>query len=83
MRSVNKTGGGASWLGIKTGTFSKIVDESSEFDWADVYLVAEFQVEGSQYPRVLKIAGAWDRDAEGNIIDCSLLKRLTFFLDAM
>jgi len=83
MRSKQKTGG-ASWLGIKTGTINKVIDESSKYDWADVYLVVEFMVEGSEYPRVCKIVGSFDKEADGKQIkDCTLLKRITFLLDAI
>lgn len=82
MRSTVKSGGG-DWLGIKTGTINKITDESSKYDWADVYLVVEFMVEGSEYPRVMKIAGSYDKEPNGMIKDCSLLKKVTYFFDAI
>ena len=82
MRSTIKSGGG-DWLGIKTGTINKITDESSKYDWADVYLVVEFKVEGSEYPRVMKIAGSYDKEPNGQIKDCSLLKKVTYFFDAI
>lgn len=83
MRSKVNKGGGASWLGIKTGTLAKITDKADQYNWADVYLECEFTVEGSDYPRVMKIAGSFDRDTSGMIQDCSLLKKLTHFLDAI
>ncbi len=82
MRSEIKTGGG-DWLGIKKGTLKEVRDESAKYDWADVYLVVEFEVEGSQYTRPLKIAGSWEKNADGTIQDCTLLKRMTFFFDAI
>ena len=83
MRSNIKTGGGGSWLGIKTGTIKSFIDESHKYDWADVYLVVEFTVEGSEYPRVMKIVGSYDKEPSGQIKDCSLLKKITFFFDAI
>ncbi len=84
MRStIKKGGGGGSWLGVKTGTISGIIDESAKYDWADVYLVVEFKVEGSEYPRVMKIAGSYDKEPSGQIKDCSLLKKITHFYDAI
>ena len=83
MRSEIKSGGGGDWLGIKTGTISKFTDESAKYNWADVYLVVEFMVEGSEYPRVMKIAGSFDKEPNGMIKDGTLLKRITFFLDAV
>ena len=82
MRSEVKKGGG-DWLGIKTGTISKITDDSAKYDWADVYLIVEFNVEGSDYSRVMKIAGSYDKETNGQIKDCSLLKKITFFFDAI
>ena len=82
MRSAIKSGG-ADWLGIKTGTFTKVRDESSKYDWADVYLLCEFMVDGSEYPRVLKIAGSFEKNPDGTIQDCTLLKRITFLFDAL
>lgn len=84
MRSEIKKGGGGDWLGVKTGTLVNVIDESSKYDWADVYLVVEFTVEGSEYPRVCKILGSFDKEADGKkILDCTLLKRITFLFDAL
>jgi len=83
MRSKVNKGGGASWLGIKSGKLAKVTDKADQYNWADVYLECEFTVEGSDYPRVMKIAGSFDRDPGGMIQDCSLLKKLTHFLDAI
>ena len=83
MRAEIKSGGGGDWLGIKTGKIVNITDDSNKWSWADVYLNVEFEVEGSQYPRVMKIAGSFDKEADGKIKDCTLLKRITFFLDAL
>ena len=84
MRSEIKKGGGADWLGIKTGTVKSFIDESAKYEWADVYLVVEFTVEGSEYPRVCKVVGSFDKEADGQRIkDCTLLKRITFLFDAL
>jgi len=84
MRSTIKKGGGGSWLGIKTGTISKITCEQEKYkSWADVYLIIEFMVEGSEYPRVMKVVGSYDKEPSGQITDCSLLKKITFLFDAI
>ena len=83
MRSEIKSGGGGDWLGIKTGKITNITDDSAKYDWADVYLKVEFTVEGSQYPRVMQISGSFDKEPDGKIKDCTLLKRITFFLDSI
>ena len=82
MRSEVKSGGG-DWLGFKTGTIKSFIDESHKYEWADVYLVVEFNVEGSEYPRVLKVVGSYDKEPSGQIKDCSLLKKITFLFDAI
>jgi|9_EtaG_2_1085328.scaffolds.fasta_scaffold00850_16 hypothetical protein len=83
MRSEIKKSGGGDWLGIKTGTISAITDESSKYAWADVYLNVEFTVEGSDYPRRMAVAGSFDKEPNGNIKDCSLLKKITHLFDAV
>jgi len=82
MRSQVKSGGG-DWTGIKTGTITAVRDDSSKFQWADVYLAIDFKVEGSDYPRTMKICGSWEKNPDGTIQDCTLLKRITFFFDAI
>jgi len=82
MRSEIKSGGG-DWLGIKNATLKEVRDESAKYSWADIYLVCEFEVEGSKYPRPLKIAGSWEKNPDGTIQDCTLLKRITYLLDAL
>ena len=82
MRSEIKSGGG-DWLGIKNATLQSVRDESDKYDWADIYLVCEFEVKGSKYPRPLKIAGSFEKNDDGTIQDCSLLRRITYFFDAI
>ena len=82
MRSTIKSGGG-DWLGIKTGKLTKITDDAAKYSWADVYLLCEFTVEGSDYPRVLKIGGSWEKNPDGTIQDCALLRRITYLFDAL
>ena len=83
FRPEKKEGGG-NWLGFKQGKILEIKDRSDEFDWADVYLQVDFEVEGSKYPRVMTIAGSYDRTDDGeDIVDCRLVKRLYWFLDTI
>ena len=83
IRSEIKKGGGGNWFGIKEAGLISIRDESAKFDWADVYLVLEFQVEGSQYTRPCKITGSFERAADGTIEDGPLLKRITYMCDSL
>ena len=82
MRSTINTGGG-DWLGIKEAGLVSVRDESERFDWADVYLVLEFQVKGSKYTRPCKITGSFEHAADGTIEDGPLLKRITYMCDAL
>ena len=81
MRSTITSGG--NWLGIKQAGLVSVRDESERFDWADVYLVLEFQVTGSQYTRPCKITGSFEHAADGTIEDGPLLKRITYMCDAL
>ncbi len=81
MRSTIKSGGG-DWLGIQKASLKTVTDDSAKWDWADVYLTLEFDIEGSQYPKTCRIAGSFDTNPDGTIMDCSLLRRITYALDA-
>ena len=82
MRSKITKGEGPSWLGIKKASLKSVKDESSKYDWADVYLILEFDVEESKYTRPCKIVGSFEKNPDGTIMDCSLLKRITYASDA-
>ena len=83
MRSNISKGEGGNWLGIKKASLKSVEDLSSKYDWADIYLMLEFETEGSKYTRPCKLVGSFERSPDGNIIDCSLLKRLTYACDAL
>ena len=83
MRSNISKGEGGNWLGVQKSSVKSFTDESSKYDWADIYLVIEFDTENSKYSRPCKIVGSFERDASDNITDCPLLKRLTYACDAL
>ena len=70
------TGGSSKWLGYCAVGILEWQDRSATFDWADVYLVATLKVADSQYTQELKLAGSFDKEPNGNIKTCTLLKRL-------
>ena len=61
MRSKITKGEGPSWLGIKKASLKSVKDQSSKYDWADVYLILEFDVEESKYTRPCKIVGSFEK----------------------
>ena len=73
--------GGSKFLGFLPVSILNYEDRSSEFNWADVFLSITLQSEGSQYTTELKIVGSYDREDNGNIQHCTLLKRLYWFFD--
>ena len=77
------SGGGSKWLGYCAVGILDWQDKSDQFDWADVYLVATLKVEDSQYPQEMKLAGSFDREPNGNIKTCTLLKRLYWLFDTI
>lgn len=77
------TGGSSKWLGYCAVGILEWQDRSAKFDWADVYLVATLKVADSQYTQELKLAGSFDKEPNGNIKTCTLLKRLYWLFDTI
>lgn len=73
----------ASYLGFKEINFLSITQPDPIPSWANIYWNIECEVEGSQYTNTLRIAGSLDRDAEGKLVDCHVLRRLYYFLDCI
>jgi len=81
---LDKSGdGGSKFLGYVPVGILSFEDRADQFDWADVYLVATLKVEDSQYPQEMKLAGSFDREPNGNIKTCTLLKRLYWLFDTI
>jgi len=81
--SVSTGGSKAPFLGFKEINFLKVEEPEPKPEWADIYWNIECEVEGSQYTNTLRVSGSLERDAEGNLVDCGLLKRLYYFLDCI
>ena len=75
--------GGAKFLGFCNVGIVDWEDRADQFDWADVYLVATLSIEDSQYPQEMKLVGSFDREPNGNIKTCTLLKRLYWLFDTV
>ena len=75
--------GGANYLGFQACAITELEDQTTKFDWADLFLRVQLDIEGSQYPVDMKILGSYDREADGNIKTCSLLKKWYRFADTV
>jgi hypothetical protein len=71
------------FLGFKEVAIVSFEDKADNYSWADVYLDVKVQMEGSKYSDSLRIAGSFDRDASGDITECTLLKRIYYLFDAL
>ena len=83
FRPTMGSGGGSSFCGIYELNILSFKDRSHEFDWADLFLDVTVKQKGSEYTRNIKLAGSFDKDADGNITGGSVLKRMYVFFDAM
>lgn len=75
--------GGSKFLGFVNMGIVDWEDRSDRFDWADVYLVATLAIEDSKYPQEMKLVGSYDREPNGNIKTCTLLKRVYWLFDTI
>ena len=86
LQAGRKAGGGdgpAPWLGIQKARIVEFRDESSKWDWAEIYLVVELKVDGSDYNRPLKIAGTFEKNPDGTIQENSLVRRINYLCTAL
>ena len=74
---------GSSFLGFVECGILDCEDKADQFDWADVYLSMVLDIKDSKYPQELKIVGSYDKEPNGNIQTCTLLKRLYAFFDVI
>jgi len=74
---------GSKFIGIQPVGIVEFVDESSKWDWADIYLRVVLKVEGSDFERSMKVAGSLERDHEGNITGGSVLNRMYRIFDVI
>ncbi len=75
-----KSGG---FLGYQTAGIAGFENKTDQFDWADVYINVSLKLENSQYEQPMSIAGSFDREPDGSIKDCTLLRRLYYLFDSL
>ena len=75
--------GGSKFLGFVPVGIVDYDDRKDQFDWADLYLVVTLKIADSQYPNEMKILGSYDREPNGNIKTCSLLKKVYRLFDVL
>lgn len=78
-KSVMSDGSGNKFMGICEMGIVSFTDKSADFDWADVFIVAEVAIKDSDYNREVKIRGSFDKDSKGNITGGSVLNRIYKF----
>jgi hypothetical protein len=85
LQAGRKAGGDGSapWLGIQKASIVEFRCEADKWDWAEIYLVAELKVSGSDYNRPLKIAGSFERNPDGTVQENSLVRRINYLCVAL
>lgn len=78
-----KNGDNPPWLGFQNAKILSFKDESSKYDWADVYLIIELKTAISEYPVKMQISGSFERDENDEILNNSLLKKFYSVADAI
>ncbi len=74
------------WLGFKEVQIVDIVDKRSshpKLEALDVALNVNLDVKDSNFTHILQIMGDFDRETDGNIKDCPLLKAINNFVNAI
>ena len=78
-KGMTSGSGGNKYMGICEMGIVSFTDKSADFDWADIFIVAEVAIKESDYNREIKIRGSFDKDAKGNIEGGSVLNRMYKF----
>ena len=78
-KGAMSNGGGNKFMGVCEMGIVNFTDKSADFDWADIFLVAEVGIKDSEYNREIRIRGSFDRDGKGNITGGSVLNRMYKF----
>jgi hypothetical protein len=78
-KGATSDSGGNKFMGICEMGIVSFTDKSADFDWADIFIVAEVAIKDSDYNRDIKIRGSFDKDANGNITGGSVLNRMYKF----
>tara|TARA_B100000519_G_C14251144_1_gene442477 strand:+ start:1433 stop:2077 length:645 start_codon:yes stop_codon:yes gene_type:complete len=77
-----KLDGPPPWLGFQDAKILSFEDMSSNYEWADVYLIIEIKTRNSEYSNKMRITGSFEK--ENDVIqDSSLLRKLYSLFDAL
>tara|TARA_R110001599_G_scaffold342409_2_gene564165 strand:+ start:16540 stop:17133 length:594 start_codon:yes stop_codon:yes gene_type:complete len=76
-------GGGNKYMGICPIGIVSFQDKSDEYKWADIYLDVTIKQEDSDYTKSIQLAGSLDRDPAGDVIDCSVVRKVNVFFDGI
>tara|TARA_Y100000310_G_scaffold77401_1_gene74013 strand:+ start:1108 stop:1749 length:642 start_codon:yes stop_codon:yes gene_type:complete len=78
-------GDSGSFLGYKECKIYEFTDDSNESfaTWSNVFLNILLHVKGSSFERKMAIKGTWEYDDNGNVVDCSLMRKIRRLLDAI
>jgi hypothetical protein len=71
------------WTGVCPIAICEFKDRSGEFNWADLFISCEVNVEGSEYSRNIEIAGELEKDGSGKITGGNVLTRLYRFFEVI
>lgn len=77
-----KLDGPPPWLGFQDAKILSFEDMSSNYEWADVYLIIEIKTRNSEYSNKMRITGSFEKE-NGVIQDSSLLRKLYSLFDAL
>lgn len=80
---IDSSSGGGNYLGIIPVTITNYDDRTAEFDWADMFIDVILTSPNSQYPYTMSILGSYDKEPNGDIKSCTLLRRAYAFFDAI
>tara|TARA_R110002020_G_scaffold128392_6_gene287798 strand:- start:1032 stop:1625 length:594 start_codon:yes stop_codon:yes gene_type:complete len=75
--------GGSKYLGICEAGVLGFQDRSSEFEWSDIFIEMEIKQKDSDYTKKLQIAGAFEKDSNGDITGGSVLNRMYKIFDTL
>lgn len=73
--------GGSKFLGFVPVDIVDYETKADLYDWADEFLVVTLQIQDSQFPTEMKVLGSYDKEPNGNIKTCTLMKQLYRLFD--
>jgi len=81
--SIMRAASGPGWLGVQNAGIKDIEDLSAKYDWADVYLQFNMNVDNSDYTRPMRITGSFEFNVDGTVKPTGLVRRINQVCDAL